>query len=128
VADYAEFLTLPAHKEALTGSLNALAGLATTATAFYRPVVAEYQEIVGLLLRGKTHGLKGRLTKADQLRADLHKRMTAITDYLNWFEATQVSVRSGKFEGYLKAANELAEPPPRQDPLSRYMDEQAKGR
>jgi hypothetical protein len=128
LTDYAEFLKLPAHKDALTTSLNALNALATTATAFYRPVVAEYQEIESLLLRGKTHGLKGRIAKADQLRADLHKRMAAITDYLNWFEATQVSVRSGKFDGYLKAANELAEPPPRQDPLSRFMDEQAKGR
>jgi hypothetical protein len=128
LADYGEFMKLPAHKEALTASLNALTGLGTNATAYYRPVVAEYQEIVNLLLRGKTRGLKSRIAKADELRADLHKRMTAITDYLNWFEATQVSVRSGKFEGYLKAANELAEPPPRQDPLSRFMDEQAKGR
>jgi hypothetical protein len=128
LADYGEFLKLPAHKDALTGSLNALSALATTATAYYRPVVAEYQEIISLLLHGKTRGLKSRIAKADQLRADLHERMTGITDYLNWFEATQVSVRSGKFEGYLKAANELAEPPPRQDPLSRYMDEVAKGR
>ncbi|HEV7401516.1 MAG TPA: hypothetical protein VGO11_01270 [Chthoniobacteraceae bacterium] len=128
LSDFGEYLKLPASKDALTTSLNALNSLNTTATAFYRPLVAEYQEIVGLLQRGKTLGLKGRIAKADQLHADLHKRMTAISDYVNWFEATQVSVRSGKFEGYLKAANELAEPPPRQDPLSKYMDEQAKGR
>ncbi len=128
LADFDDFLKLPASKDALTTCLNALNVLGTTAPSFYRPVVAEYQEIVGLLQHGKTHGLKSRIAKVDQLRADLHQRMTAIVDYLNWFEATQVSVRSGKFEGYLKAANELAEPPPRQDPLSRYMDEQSKGR
>jgi hypothetical protein len=128
LAEYGEFLKLPASKDALTSSLNALNSLGTTATAFYRPLVGEYQEIVSLLLRGKTHGLKSRIAKAGQLHADLQQRMSAITDYLNWFEATQVSVRSGKFEGYLKAANELAEPLPRQDPLSRYLDEMAKGR
>lgn len=128
LSDYGEFLKLPAHKDALTASLNALTPLAASAATFYRPLVAEYQEIITLLLRGKTYGMKGRIAKADQLHVDLRKRMTAISDYVNWFEATQVSVRSGKFDGYLKAANELAEPPARKDPLSQYMDEQAKGR
>lgn len=128
LSDFPEFLKLPASKDALTASFNALNTLGATATAFYRPLVAEYQEIVSLLMRGKTYGLKSRISKADKLHDDLHKRMTAISDYVNWFEATQITVRSGKFDGYLKAANELAEPPPRQDPLSKYMDEQAKER
>lgn len=127
LADYPAFLKLPASKDALGTSLNSLLSLSTQASALYRPVVAEYSEIVKLLGHGKTRGLKSRITKADQLRADLNQRMTKITDYLNWFEATQMSLRSGKFEGYLKAANELAEPPPRQDPLSRYLDGVAAG-
>jgi hypothetical protein len=49
--------------------------------------------------------------------------MSEIDDYMNWFEATQMSSRSGNFTGYLKAADQSKVPAPRRhDPLSIYVD------
>jgi hypothetical protein len=46
------------------------------------------------------------------------------SDYLNWFESTQITNRSDKFENYQKTYNELNLPlPPRKDNLSEYLDE-----
>jgi hypothetical protein len=123
LADYPDFLKAPTSMEALRVCHDSLLALTMKAPPLYRPLVAEYAEIVQFLQRGKTRGLKSRITKVDQVRADLNKRMIAITDYLNWLEATQMTTRSGKFEGYLKAANEVAERPSRNDPLSTFLDE-----
>ena len=49
--------------------------------------------------------------------------MSEIDDYMNWFEATQMSSGSGNFTGYLKAADQSQGPAPRRhDPLSVYVD------
>jgi hypothetical protein len=49
--------------------------------------------------------------------------MSAIDDYLNWFEATQSRTVSGAFRDYMRAA-ELAQERQarRRDPISVYLD------
>jgi hypothetical protein len=88
-----------------------------------RPIVREYQEIVALLARGKRKRIAKRLSRLEVTRKQLAARMSDIDDYMNWFEATQMTSRSGNFTGYLKAANhsQLAAPK-RHDPLSVYVD------
>jgi hypothetical protein len=88
-----------------------------------RPIGREYQEIVELLARGKRRGVLKRLSRLDLTRQQLAARMTEIDDYMNWFEATQMSSGSGNFTGYLKAMDQSQGPTPRRhDPLSVYVD------
>jgi hypothetical protein len=88
-----------------------------------RPIGHEYQEIVGLLIRGKRRGIAKRLSRLEQIRQQLAARMTEIDDYMNWFEATQMKRGSGNFAGYLKAVDESQVPAPRRhDPLSVYVN------
>jgi hypothetical protein len=88
-----------------------------------RPIGREYQEIVALLVRGKRRVVLKRLSRLDFTRQQLAARMTEIDDYMNWFEATQMSTGSGNFTGYLKAVDQSQVPAPRRhDPLSVYVD------
>lgn len=88
-----------------------------------RPIGREYQEIVALLVRGKRKAVLKRLSRLEFTRQQLAARMTEIDDYMNWFEATQMSSGSGNFTGYLKAADQSQVPAPRRhDPLSVYVD------
>jgi len=88
-----------------------------------RPIGREYQEIVALLGRGKRKAVLKRLSRLDFTRQQLAARMTEIDDYMNWFEATQMSTGSGNFTGYLKAVDQSQVPAPRRhDPLSVYVD------
>ena len=88
-----------------------------------RPVGREYQEIIALLARGKRRAVMKRLSRLDITRQQLAARMTEIDDYMNWFEATQMSSGSGNFTGYLKAVDQSQVPAPRRhDPLSVYVD------
>ena len=49
--------------------------------------------------------------------------MTAMDDYMNWFEATQLRTSSGDFTHYLKAAEASEETERhRRDALSVYLD------
>jgi hypothetical protein len=95
--------------------------LATLANPVMRPIVVEYQDIVQLLARGKRGRLAQRLARVDTTRKRLVSRMSEVDDYMNWFEATQLSHKSGAFAEYLKAAGESAERK-RHDALSVYLD------
>ena len=88
-----------------------------------RPIAREYQAITALLARGKRRGMAKRLSLLEATRQRLATRMSEIDDYMNWFEATQMSSGSGNFTGYLKAVDQSQLPAPRRhDPLSVYVD------
>ena len=49
--------------------------------------------------------------------------MSDIEDTLNWFEATQMNVKSNAFSSYLKKSKAWEnETPPRTDQISRALD------
>jgi hypothetical protein len=88
-----------------------------------RPIGREYQEIAALLARGKRRGAAKRLARLEMTRQQLSARMSEIDDYMNWFEATQMTSGSGNFTGYLKAVDQSQLPAQRRrDPLSVYVD------
>jgi len=88
-----------------------------------RPVIFEYEKITMDLAHGKAHGIAERIASAEKVRRMTLKRMSDIADYMNWFEATQMTELSDTFDGYMKTAAELSAPPARrQDPISRYLD------
>jgi hypothetical protein len=95
--------------------------LAERANPALREVVREYQQIALRLAAGKTHGLSAGFIRVKTERAQLASRMNAIDDYMNWFEATQLSTSSGEFPDHLKAASETVAPR-RTDSLSVYLD------
>lgn len=95
--------------------------LNTRANPVLRPVVEEYQQLAARLALRKNHGVSARLAELEKLRARLLARMSEVDDYMNWFEATQLSAQSGLFEDYLKTSTETAGPR-RRDSLSIYLD------
>ncbi len=123
IADFDEYLKLPASKAALEASHSGLVALSSQASALYRTVIADYDQALALISHGKTHGVKDRITRANRYRETVLRRNSEIADYLNWYEATQSTTRSDAFDEYLKAANDLATPLKRDDPISQYLDE-----
>lgn len=97
--------------------------LGATAHPVLHPVVTEYQEVAQRLANRKIGHVWQRLAAVKETRGALDRRMSDMSDYINWFEATQLSGESGVFEGYLKTAGKSAdEPKRRRDPLSLYLD------
>ena len=111
----------PAALRMLNQRLQLLSGRAHT---LYQPIIREYQEIALSLERRKTKRIPQRLAEARGTREQLSRRMSAIGDYMNWFEATQARTASGAFREYLKAAEIASERPlqRRRDPISVYLD------
>lgn len=97
--------------------------LAARSHPLYRPVITEYEQIVAQLARKRTKRLPERLAQIRGTREHIYRRMDAIDDYLNWFEATQSRTASGAFREYMRAA-ELAQErhSRRRDPISVYLD------
>jgi hypothetical protein len=111
----------PAQAATLQVLSRNLTVLTASANPVMRPIVAEYEEIMQLLARGKRARLTQRLARLKGTREKLVARMTEIDDYMNWFEATQLNSKSGAFTGYLKAAEDSSGAR-RHDPLSVYLD------
>ena len=121
--EYAGFVKDPNAPGALRALTEQLLLLSGRANPLYRPVVAEYQQIVTSLARKKTKGITRRLAELRSTREHIVRRMGAIDDYMNWFEATQFRNASGAFDEYMKAAERSAtEAPRRRDPISVYLD------
>jgi hypothetical protein len=97
--------------------------LGVTAHPILRPVVMEYQEVARRLSYRKIKHTSQRLAAAKETRVLLDRRMSDVSDYINWFEATQLAGESGVFDGYLKTAEKSGdEPKRRRDALSIYLD------
>jgi hypothetical protein len=126
IADLGELLSrgklAASEKSGLVRSSRELLLLTARAHPVMRPVVREYQEIVSLMAIQKWRHLPKRLADVGTLRDGLTDRMTNIDDYMNWFEATQLTNKSETFRGYLKAADSEETHLRRHDPLSVYLD------
>jgi len=113
----------PAQRLALQKFSQELLLLAAQANPALRSVVQDYQQVATQLALGKIRGLASRLADLKTLRAKLSARMTEIDDYLNWFEATQLSTRSGLFEDCLNTSSlETPSRAHRKDSFSAYLD------
>jgi hypothetical protein len=124
IGEYAQFMKLHSSRATVGVRHTEIVALSARANPLMRPVMVDYEEIFALLSRGKTHGLRDRLSKAEDYRTFVLKRTTAIADYLNWFEATQMKTRSGAFDNYLKTATELSEQDRQQkNAIGRYLDQ-----
>jgi hypothetical protein len=88
-----------------------------------RPIVQDYQHLAARLALGKDRSASARLAQLKELRSKLSRRMTDVDDYMNWFEATQLTTPSGAFDNYLNSAGERRNAAHhRTDALSVYLD------
>jgi hypothetical protein len=83
-----------------------------------RPVVEEYRNIVSLLALKPKARLERRIEDNEKIRSLLVERHMAVSDYLNWFEATQID----ESETPLSEQTRPLELPPRNDPVTLYLD------
>jgi len=124
LGDFAQYLKRPGMREVLAAKHSAIIALGSRANALYRPVIANYEAAFALLGKGKTNGVAEKIAAAEHTRGVVMRRMSEISDYMNWFEATQMGARSDTFDNYLKTANELSAQERKQsDPISRYLDD-----
>jgi len=121
--EFPQFLREPGAEAELKRLQTELLLLSARADPLHRPIVAQYQQITARLLVRKTKKIPQRLAEMRSTREHLRRKMSAIEDYMNWFEATQANTASGAFREYLRAA-ELAQKPEvrRRDPISVYLD------
>lgn len=121
--EFPAFLKHPSAEIVLARLAHDLDQLELRANPIYRPIISEYAKVAALLMRGKRKGLAPRLERLRATRQSIAKQMSAIDDYLNWFEATRPRSPSGAFADYFKAAESAAAPaPPRRDAISIYLD------
>jgi hypothetical protein len=124
IADYRQFINHPERVKLLADIEVKLLRLSYRAFPLHRLMIQEYQVILTLLAKGKTAGIDEKLAKLAAARADIASLTEQATDYVNWYEATQVNRRSGAFTAYKKVFEDLNRPlPPRRDGLSEYLDD-----
>jgi hypothetical protein len=104
LAQFPEFIKKTGARDALKRQHSEFVKLGAQSNALLLPVVQGYEQITFLLARGKTHGLSDRIQQVEKYRATVLHRMGDIADYLNWYEATQLGMRSDAFDSYLQAA------------------------
>jgi len=124
LSDYRSFVKNKASREVLSRTSGELLELETLANPLLKPAIAEYELAAAELAAGRTKHVEDLIADAGKYRDLVLKRLDAIADYLNWFEATQIKVPSHDFDAYLRDAKAAAnaQPPKRDDPISRYMD------
>ena len=122
--DFHEFAPLKSARPILVNIQQNLAALGGQANPLYRQIVAGYQGVIAILLRGRTGNVEEQLRALTAQRRDVLKCRDGIADYMNWYEATQVPTQSGAFEDYFHAVRQLDARGRvhRPDPISVYLD------
>ena len=83
-----------------------------------RPIVEEYRNITMLLSARPKSKVERRIEDIEKIRLLLVERQKAISDYLNWFEATQIDDSENSFT----ESTRPAPVPPRRDPITLHLD------
>lgn len=99
---------------------EALLRLEAQSHPFFRPVVEEYRVLVLELSQKRRKGVDKRVTRIEELRTALIERNTEISDYMNWFEGTQLATTSGEFDDFISSKTEDF---PRRDRITTYIDD-----
>ena len=103
---------------------NRLLFLSYRAFPLHRPMIHEYQIILLQIVDGNVKGVDQKLARLSKLRSLISRSTNDANNYLNWYEATQLKIRSRAFLNYQETLNDLNRPlPPRNDKLSKYLDE-----
>ncbi|MEE2808705.1 MAG: hypothetical protein VYB73_05280 [Verrucomicrobiota bacterium] len=124
IDEYRQFITYSDLAKTLKKNENRLLFLSYRAFPLHRPLIHEYQRILLQIVDGDVKGLDRKLARLAKLRSLISQSTNDANDYLNWYEATQLKMRSRAFLDYQRTLNDLNRPlPPRNDKLSKYLDE-----
>lgn len=106
----------------LTRLNESLVELEMRAHPLYRPVIAEYRDIVSRLLRRPNSRVQTRIERNDALSAALMERSTEIDDYLNWYELHNIAAPDPEFLKILQSQSQFLDSMERTDTISRHLD------
>ena len=125
LGDFEKYTPLRQNARLLEPVRAGLTLLTGRANPLSRPIVLGYQEVVNELSRNRIKGVAEQLAELSVARQAVVKRRENVADYLNWFEATQMTDQSGAFEEYFRAARQAEHPAAvhRPDSISAYLDE-----
>jgi hypothetical protein len=84
----------------------------------YRPVLEEYRKIVALLARKPKARVAAQIGDVERVRSLLVQRSEKITDYLNWFEVTQIEAAPTEISKPSSSSGPLI----RNDPYAIHLD------
>ena len=85
---------------------------------FLRPIVKEYLGITTILAQKPKFKLGDKITGLEKVRSQMLEKMDLITDYLNWYEATQLKATSTPLLDSLS----IQDIPKRTDPITLHLD------
>lgn len=89
----------------------------------YRPLLSEYQIVLGSIAKNKTKDVPSQLTALAERRAVMTAKERRAKDFLDWFEITRARETSGAFDDYMRLKERLKSNPHRRtDDLSKYLD------
>ncbi len=121
--EYQHILKHPDRVNILNYNVASLRALELRVSVLFRPVVTAYLSAVLDLQEGKTKDMDQRLATLHEFALVAYQKSIAVRDYLDWFEASESSRLSGKFDDYLNLPAIIQkELPPRTDPISKYLD------
>ncbi|MEZ5387305.1 MAG: hypothetical protein R3F13_17485 [Prosthecobacter sp.] len=107
----------------LNYNVATLRALELRVSVLFRPVVTGYLAAVLDIQQGKTKDMTKRLAVLREFALVAYQKSIAVRDYLDWFEASESSGLSGKFDDYLNLPTIIEkELPARSDPISKYLD------
>jgi hypothetical protein len=107
LGQFRDYIKMPGVREIMQQQREEVLKLGSQANALLLPVVQGYEQIFFLLGRGKTRGIAERIHQIETYRNTVLHRKSEIADFLNWFEATQLGMRSDAFDSYLQAAQTI---------------------
>jgi hypothetical protein len=121
--EYQHILKREDRAAILNHNIATLHALELRVSVLFRPVVTGYLSAVTDLQAGKTKDMDKRLAALREFALIAYQKSIAVRDYLDWFEASQGSGLSGKFDDFLDLPDLIEkELPPRTDPISKYLD------
>jgi hypothetical protein len=123
IEDYAAIMKRPDRKQIIDRNLAALRVLQERCAILFRPIVSDYILLLTDLREDKAKDVDTRLRKLRQRSLAALERSKAVRDLLDVHEANYSAAMSGTFDDYLSLPQRIQEElPPRQDPISRYLD------
>ena len=124
VEDFAVVMGHPDKQRLLSQMRLALQDIAVRGHVLFRDIANDYISVINELSVGKTKGVDEKLKALRKRAVESYVKACAVQDHLDWYEATQSTRYSGLFEDFLTLPDRVREElPPRNDPISKYLDE-----
>jgi hypothetical protein len=120
-----ELAALPEAERAIAVQLaqESLVRLSYRCFPSYRPILSEYQIVLGNLGKNQTDKVAESLTSLGERRRIMTAKSERARDFLDWFEITRARETSGAFDDYMRLKAGLkANPHRRTDEISKYLD------